>query len=66
MVVGAGGKDLYGEDADHVKRNEEEGMKLKKFVREFGFGYFEISKSKLTCQFVDEHGQLQYEYSRNK
>ena len=67
--MGAGGKELYGYDDHHAKKNEEKyGMKLHFFEDSyFGFGYFAISRDEITAQLIDaETGHHVYEFVRRK
>ena len=66
LVIGAGGKELYEEDDTNRKESEAQGMKLKYYGEEFGFGYFSVSKSALTVQFIGENNNVLYEYTKYK
>ena len=66
LVIGAGGKELYEEDDTNRKESEAQGMKLKYYGEEFGFGYFSVSKSALTVQFIGENNNVLYEHTKYK
>ena len=68
FVVGGGGKDLHPKDETHVQENEQLGMKLHSFGHHLGFGYFAISKDKITAQLINaETDDLEsYDFVRPK
>ena len=67
VVVGAGAK-LYAKNETHVQENEQLGMKLHSFGHHLGFGYFAISKDKITAQLINaETDDLEsYDFVRAK
>ena len=63
---GAGGKNSYGRDEDHVDQNEAMGMELENFSEQNGFSYFSVSTTEITVKFVAADGATIYQYTRSK
>lgn len=65
IITGAGGKNSYGRDEDHVDQNEAMGMELENFSEQNGFSYFSVSVSEITVKFVAADGATIYQYTRS-
>ena len=66
ITTGAGGKSLYSQDNENVRKNERKGMELEFFDKQYGFSYFKVDKDKITVQFVNSNGQVLHQITRNK
>jgi len=64
IVTGAGGKNAYSRNEEHVARNEAMGMELHYFTDHYGFSYFSISNTEIEVKFVGADGATIYQYTR--
>ena len=66
VTAGAGGKDAYGPEADHVLENEELGMRMEHFQEGNGFVYFTVREEEVRLQFVNTYDMVVYQSVRQK
>ena len=66
VTAGAGGKDAYGPEAEHVLENEELGMRLEHFQEGNGFVYFTVREEEVRLQFVNTYDTVVYQSVRQK
>ena len=66
VTAGAGGKDAYGPEADHVLENEELGMRMEHFQEGNGFVYFTVREEEVKMQFVNTYDMVVYQTVRQK
>ena len=64
--AGAGGKNAYSKNDEHVARNEAMGMELQHFTDHYGFSYFSISNTEIEMKFVGADGATMYQYTRGQ
>ena len=64
--AGAGGKNAYSKNDEHVARNEAMGMELQHFTDHYGFSYFSISNTEIEMKFVGADGATMYQYRRGQ
>ena len=65
-LPGAGGKNAYSKNDEHVARNEAMGMELQHFTDHYGFSYFSISNTEIEMKFVGADGATMYQYTRGQ
>lgn len=66
FVSGAAGAIPYFEEEENVKNLRKEGISLEKFEDAFGFMAVHVCENKCTLKFIDDEGNINYTYVKNK
>jgi len=67
VILGTGGgSKLYKKNEKNVEENEELGMRMAKYEKKLGFGYFSVGRKRLCFRFIGVEGKELHKYCIEK